>query len=153
MTDDPLGPHRHDPNPEPPGTATAVTVCPPRGPARVFSVERLHALPARVLDNCYIVSTGHGTSGPFRFQGPALAEVARQCGLASFRRVAVISGDGFGTRLPAADARGRAPAILALAKDGQALTRAEGLVRLIVPTEKDDALKQVKWIARIEFEA
>lgn len=153
MTDDPLAPHRHDPNPEPPGPETAVTVCPPHGPAQVFSVARLHALPALVRDRCYIVSTGHGTSGPFRFQGPALAEVARQCGIASFRRVAVVSGDGFGTRLTAAEARGDAQAILALARDGQALTRAEGLVRLIVPTEKDDALKQVKWIARIEFEA
>ena len=31
----------------------------------------------------------------------------------------------------------------------QVWIRAEGLVRLIVPTEKADALKQVKWVAEI----
>jgi hypothetical protein len=29
------------------------------------------------------------------------------------------------------------------------LTRAQGLVRLIVPHERDDALRQVKWVTRI----
>jgi hypothetical protein len=34
-------------------------------------------------------------------------------------------------------------------RDGQKLTRRQGLVRLIVPREKDDALRQVKWVGRI----
>ena len=34
--------------------------------------------------------------------------------------------------------------------DGQPLTRDAGLVRLIVPSETDDALRQVKWISHIE---
>jgi hypothetical protein len=29
------------------------------------------------------------------------------------------------------------------------MTRKQGLVRLVVPTETDDALRQVKWIAEI----
>jgi hypothetical protein len=33
--------------------------------------------------------------------------------------------------------------------DGAALTREQGLVRLIVPSERDDALRQVKWLATI----
>jgi hypothetical protein len=39
---------------------------------------------------------------------------------------------------------------LALACDGKPLTRTQGLVRLIVPQEDDDALRQVKWVAGIE---
>jgi len=35
--------------------------------------------------------------------------------------------------------------------DGATLTRAQGLVRLIVPSETDDALRQVKWVGRIEI--
>ncbi|MCB0075748.1 MAG: molybdopterin-dependent oxidoreductase [Caldilineaceae bacterium] len=41
------------------------------------------------------------------------------------------------------------PSLLAITLDGQPLTREQGLVRLIVPTETDDALKQVKWVAEI----
>jgi hypothetical protein len=39
---------------------------------------------------------------------------------------------------------------LSYAIDGTPLTRAQGLVRLIVPSETDDALRQVKWVQRIE---
>jgi hypothetical protein len=33
--------------------------------------------------------------------------------------------------------------------NGQPLTRAQGLIRLIVPAETDDALRQVKWVTQI----
>ncbi|MEZ4676314.1 MAG: hypothetical protein R2932_18990 [Caldilineaceae bacterium] len=38
---------------------------------------------------------------------------------------------------------------MALTLDRQPLTREQGLIRLVVPTERDDALKQVKWVAEI----
>ena len=43
------------------------------------------------------------------------------------------------------------PILLATHIDGQPLTREAGLVRLIVPAERDDALRQVKWIAEIRI--
>ena len=39
--------------------------------------------------------------------------------------------------------------LLAYTLDGAPLTREQGLVRLIVPSEIDDALRQVKWLAMI----
>ena len=39
--------------------------------------------------------------------------------------------------------------LLALEIDGRPLSRAQGLVRLVVPGETDDALRQVKWVSEI----
>ena len=65
--------------------------------------------------------------------------------------VDLVSADGFGTRLTPADlaAEDERPSLLAYMQDGVPLTRAQGLVRLIVPSETDDALRQVKWLATI----
>ena len=41
------------------------------------------------------------------------------------------------------------PILLAYAINKQQMTRQQGLVRLIVPSAKDDALRQVKWVGRI----
>ncbi len=101
-----------------------------------------------------IVSTGHGTSGPFAFTGVALSRLIAHFYSGDWQAVAVISADGFGTRLYRAeiDALPAArPALLAYAIDGRPLTRAHGLLRLIEPNETDDALRQVKWVARIEI--
>jgi DMSO/TMAO reductase YedYZ molybdopterin-dependent catalytic subunit len=68
----------------------------------------------------------------------------------------VISADGFGNRIFAEElgnVEGQRPMLLATTVDGRPMTRAQGLVRLIVPSETDDALRQVKWIARIEIRA
>ena len=66
----------------------------------------------------------------------------------------LVSADGFGTRLTPADlaSESERPILLAYTKDSVALTRAQGLVRLIVPSETDDALRQVKWLATITIE-
>jgi DMSO/TMAO reductase YedYZ molybdopterin-dependent catalytic subunit len=70
-----------------------------------------------------------------------------------WRYVDVISADGFGTRVFAKEAQTPTttrPILLSYAIDGMPMTRAQGLVRLIVPSETDDALRQVKWVQRIE---
>jgi hypothetical protein len=41
------------------------------------------------------------------------------------------------------------PIILVYESDGVRLTRQQGLVRLIVPSERDNALRQIKWVAYI----
>ena len=154
---DPLAPHSHEPNPSPPGNDSTVHIWTPGAPASVrFPLARLQALPPHSVQDCFIVSTGHGTSGPFHFRGPLLSTLAAACGVARFAQVAIISGDGFGTRLTAQEVLAdpaQGPVLLALWRDGTPLTRQQGLVRLIVPAETDDALKQIKWVAQIQFTA
>ncbi len=69
----------------------------------------------------------------------------------NWQYIDLVSVDGFGTRLTPADlaSEGKRPILLAYTKDSVPLTRAQGLVRLIVPSETDDALRQVKWLATI----
>jgi hypothetical protein len=152
---DPLRPHRHDPNPEPPSADPDFTFTWPGGSARL-SPEDLRRLPSLTLSGCYIVSTGHGTTGPFAFTGVPLLELVEHylAPHTPWEQVAVISGDGFGARLTRQELTAlpaSRPALLAYALDSQPLTRTQGLVRLIEPNESDDALRQVKWIAEIRI--
>ena len=105
------------------------------------------------LPNCYIVSTGHGTSGPFAFTGVRLLDLVEQLWHGDWTQVEVVSGDGFGTRAQRSELTETThrPIILAHTLDGLPLSRADGLVRLIVPSETDDALRQVKWVAHVHI--
>lgn len=148
---DPLQPHSHDPNPEPPTadpTITLITL--DERPIAVTVAMLQAAYTAVTLTNCYIVSTGHGTTGPFAFTGVRLLDVVQQYAQGQpWTQVEVVSADGFGNRVRAEELYTPDPAgpiLLAYALDGEPLTRAQGLVRLIVPHEKDDALRQVKWV-------
>ena len=149
---DPLQPHSHDPNPEPPGDDSSFLLTRPEQAPLTIAVAYLQALPSTAVPECYIVSTGHGTSGPFTFGGVTLLTFVQQHVPGPWSQVEVISGDGFGTRVAREEVLLPGPAgpiLLAHTVDGQPLTRAEGLIRLIDPGERDDALRQVKWIGRI----
>lgn len=152
---DPLQPHSHDPNPEPPSPDPNFVIALPDGIQRKITVEHLYALPAYSLPECYIVSTGHGTTGPFTFSGPTLLSIIQACTTETdWHIVEVISGDGFGTRVTAKELHTpteAGPMILAYAMDGQPMEREEGLLRLIVPSETDDALRQVKWVQQVRI--
>ncbi|MCZ0939072.1 MAG: molybdopterin-dependent oxidoreductase [Caldilineaceae bacterium] len=166
---DPLAPHSHEPNPLPPSPDAELTVHLPDGtahritPAALSSLEFLptdrlppaHAASALqvTVPNCYIVSTGHGTSGPFSFTGLRLLDLVDLLWPADWTQVEVVSGDGFGTRALRTELTQptQRPVILAHTLDRQPLSRAEGLVRLIVPSETDDALRQVKWVAHVRI--
>lgn len=148
--------HSHEPNPvSPPDTGAITAVLPDRTERRI-TLEFLYSLPMTSVTDCYIISTGHGASGPFTFGGVllrAVLDALLPVGTA-WRHVDVISADGFGTRLLSEEVLGsppHRPMLLAYRLDGAPLSRANGLVRLIVPTEIDDALKQVKWVDRIEI--
>lgn len=154
-TDEPawLHSHAHDPNPAPPSTVTAFLLQQPDGSTQSVDVADLQALPFTQVEDCWIVSTGHGASGPFVFAGVTLADLFAALLPTDliWQTVDVVSADGFGTRLSAAEitqptAR---PILLAYALNHTLMTRAQGLIRLIVPSETDDALRQVKWVARI----
>jgi DMSO/TMAO reductase YedYZ molybdopterin-dependent catalytic subunit len=151
---DPLRPHSHDPNPTPPSDNPDFVFVAPDGTETTITLPELEHLPRTTIPNCYIVSTGHGTSGPFTFSGARLLDLIQSQlpPTLGWSQVEVISADGFGNRVMAKelfqpDPAG--PALLSYTLDGQPLTRRQGLVRLIVPSEKDDALRQVKWVGRV----
>jgi hypothetical protein len=149
---DPLRPHAHDPNPDPPSPDAAFTLHDAAGNSRTIEVDDLRRLPGTAVPGCYIVSTGHGTSGPFTFGGVRLLDFVRRNVSTPWTEVEVISADGFGNRvlrqeMEKADPAG--PILLALTINGKPMTREQGLVRMIVPSEQDDALRQVKWIGQI----
>ncbi len=150
MDDDWTPPYAHDPNPHPPDDDPALVLVLGGRRIRLEPADLLALLQIELAD-CYIVSTGHGTSGPFTFGGVALAELPARYGAGAWRAVDVISADGFRTRLSRDElARFAArPPLLAMVIDGMAMTRGQGLVRLIVPQETDDALRQVKWVAEV----
>jgi hypothetical protein len=128
----------------------------PDGRVKVVAVRDLDGLPQSLLANCFIVSTGHGTSGPFTFRGVGLLDfIGAQLGESgSWSNVEVLSADGFGTSIQADELHHPHEGgliLLATGLNGRMMTRAEGLVRLIVPGEVDDALRQVKWIGQINI--
>lgn len=151
---DPLRPHAHDPNPTPPSADSDFVFVGPAGNEKTITIPELERLPQTSISGCYIVSTGHGTSGPFTFAGVTLLDLIRsRSGYdATWSQVEVISADGFGNRIIMDELLNPDPAgpvLLSIILDGQKMTREQGLVRMIVPGEKDDALRQVKWVGRI----
>lgn len=165
---DPLAPQAHEPNPLPPSPNADLTVHLPDGAShridpdwlRSLDFARADRLPAHLakakqvtVRDCYIISTGHGTSGPFAFSGVRLLDLVDLLWAGDWAQVEVVSADGFGTRarrveLTAPTSR---PILLAHTRDGQPLSRADGLVRLVVPGEIGDALRQVKWVAHVRI--
>jgi hypothetical protein len=149
---DPLRPHSHEPNFEPPTGEPDILLALPGGTEKVLRLEELQALPRVTIRDCYIVSTGHGTSGPFAFGGARLLDLIERHTTTPWNELEVISADGFGNRISRAELLAPDPAgpmLLSYLIDGMPMTRRHGLVRLIVPSETDDALRQVKWVARI----
>lgn len=146
--------HAHEPNPSVPAGDGTLRCFLPDGRSVDWSVDALQRLPVSEVAGCSIVSTGHGTSGPFTFGGVSLRQfLADQMAVGAVWAYAdAISADGFGARLLRAEVEGAPldrPVLLAYRCNGQPLTRQQGLVRLIVPTEQEDALKQVKWLAQL----
>jgi len=145
-----MPPHSHDPNPTPPDDEPGFMLKWAEQEL-LLTPDELAVMPLVAVANCYIVSTGHPMSGPFTFRGvPLLALLERYVNIA-WEIVDVRSADSFWARLRAAELRAETtrPSLLALELDGQPLSRAQGLVRLIVPGETDDALQQVKWVSEI----
>lgn len=143
-------PHRHDPNPSPPTADPSFVLLTTRSVIRITPNDLL-GLPHASVPDCYIVSTGHGTSGPFAFAGvPLLYFLDRYLG-GDWTAAEIAGADGFRTRMASGELRAatKRPVLLALARDGRPLSRAQGLVRLIVPGEVGDALRQVKWVGEI----
>lgn len=145
-------PHAHDPNPLPPSADPAIVLI-AWGREHRISVSNLQSMRQATVDNCTIFSTGHPASGPFTFDGVPLRDLIEHYVNENWTEVDVLSGDGFGARITADELRQGAtrPILLALTINERPMSRAEGLVRLIVPRESDDALRQVKWVCEIRL--
>lgn len=153
MADDPLAPHAHDNNSEPPSADPTLKFVHPNGRARLITLHQLaHDYPQTVLP-AYTYTTDHGQHGPYRLGGVALADlIEAELGEESYSQVEVISADGFGNRVWAAELKKPAAEetiLLCISSNGQKLTRAQGVVRLVVPSETDNALRQIKWVATV----
>jgi hypothetical protein len=152
---DPLSPHPHDPAPSPPSDDPTFRLLLPDGRVQMVMMADLRRLPQALATGCFIVSTGHGTSGPFAFGGALLRDLlaAHLSPEEAWTQVEVVGEDGFGARLHRQELEpigGPGPILLAYVIDGVAMRRRQGLVRLIVPGENDDALKQVKWVSTVQ---
>ncbi len=143
-------PHTHDPNPHPPSEDPSFRLFVHNQTFRL-TPDDLLGWPQESVADCYIISTGHGTSGPFTFGGVPLLKLIERFIQDAWTVVDVISADGFQAQLSGEALRQSAdrPAILALSIDRRPLSRREGLVRLVVPRERDTALLQVKWVSEI----
>ncbi len=141
--------HAHEPNLATPDGDGAFQVINASGAQRC-TLDWLTQLRRVQMADCFIFSTGHSASGPFVFGGILLADLLTAVSVSlGWRYVDVVSADGFGARIHPADLSVSRPPLLAFEIDGAPMTRKQGLVRLVVPTETDDALRQVKWIAEI----
>lgn len=145
-------PHSHEPNPTPPPGNVEVSIH-FQGRSAMLTPETLLSMPQQIVNNCTIISTGHGSSGPFAFGGVPLSALVENFAQQACSAVDVISADGFRTRLAGEELRSSAerPVLLAVTKDGRLLSREEGLVRLVVPHETGGALQQVKWVSEIRI--
>lgn len=146
----------HHSNPTlPANEETSVLLRRPNGTAMAITLADLAKLPAHEEAGCRIGSTGHANSGPFTFGGVRLLDLVRAYvgdGMA-WSHADVTSADGYGNRVNRTELEnppGARTIMLATQIDGQAMTREQGLVRLIVPDETEGALRQVKWVARID---
>ena len=147
--DDPLQPHSHDNNIAIPSDDPAITVSLPDGESRTLSLAALQALPATQYSYSY--TTDHGPHGPYIVGGVTLLALILSLWDGAWHEVEVLSADGFGNRIVASEVSAPSgdPILLCYATDGEQLSRQHGLVRLVVPSETDNALRQVKWVQKI----
>ena len=146
MGNDPLQPHSHNNNELPPNDDPTLTVIRPNNKRTTYTLTTLATLPQSQLT--YSFATDHGIHGPYLLSGVALRDLV---GDAVFSEIEVVSADGFGNRIFAAELGEDRPILLCTHSDGQPLQRKNGLVRLVVPSEIDNALRQIKWVNLIRL--
>ncbi len=150
MQHDPLQPHSHDNNVVIPGDDPTLTLFHGESLLAHYTLADLAALPQSSLTYSY--TTDHGPHGPYELSGVALRGLISAEIASALTEIEVISADGFGNRIFAnelADTSG--PILLCTHSDGAPLSRQHGLIRLVVPSETDNALRQIKWVQTIRL--
>lgn len=139
-------PHRHDNNETPPDEKLDIWLELPQQKICVWPTYwptyPRHELPA------YTYTTDHGRHGPYRLAGVSLKTIIHTHWTNPFAAVIVISADGFGNRITSQElwADGGKQILLCDESNGRALPRTAGAIRLVVPRETDNALRQIKWV-------
>ncbi len=150
MQSDPLQPHSHDNNVVIPGEDPTLDLFHGDGRLGSYTLADLAALPQQSLT--YRYTTDHGPHGPYELSGVALGELISAELATTLSEIEVISADGFGNRIYANELRDSSgPILLCTHSDGAPLSRQHGLIRLVVPSETDNALRQIKWVKTIRL--
>ena len=146
---DPLQPHSHDNNSEPPHDDPNILLILPTLEMVTLTLADLADMPRTSVP--YEYTTDHGKHGPYQLEGVTLVDLMARYWPGPFASVEVRSADGFGNRLFPDEllGGGHNPPLLCDISDGEQLSRQNGLVRLVVPSETDNALRQIKWVATI----
>ena len=153
---DPLQPHSHDNNVQPPDADPTIRLTLLTGESISLTLDQLKTKYPQSAIPSYQYSTDHGMHGPYRLVGVALGDLvwAHIDSVAEWTEVEVISADQFGNRVFAeelAPGLKEDPILLCYESNGTLLSRQHGLVRLVVPSETDNALRQIKWVREIRI--
>ena len=149
---DPLRPHSHANNALIPDADTTIFLNVLNQEIIEISLEYLQSDYQTSVLESYTYQTDHGRHGPYRLEGVRLIDlIGKYVSQGSeWNQVEVLSADGFGNRIYKTEILEASEAILlCFRSNGGALERQYGLVRLVVPFETDNALRQVKWVRTI----
>lgn len=150
---DPLQPHSHDNNEAPPDENLDLLLIEPNGRKHPIPAGTLPTYPQSIIPH-YEYTTDHGKHGPYKLSGVALLDLINHHITAAWAEVEILSADGFGNRVFKAELEANTaeePILLCTATNDRPLTRAEGAIRLVVPSETDNALRQIKWVQTIRL--
>ncbi len=152
---DPLNAHSHDNNTILPDYDCIISLLLPDQTRVLINLERLAtSYPQSVIAN-YRYTTDHGPHGPYRLGGVALSDLIRvECPKhLLWSQAEVVSADGYGNRILAHELNETAadPILLCTHSNDQPVTLKQGLIRLVVPSETDNALRQIKWVQTIRL--
>lgn len=147
---DPLKPHKHSNNTTPPRGNSNITLYNTDSSSVELSLEQLQMNYPPSIIPAYTYVTDHGVHGPYKLEGVSLKDLITKEVKTPWSELEVLSADGFGNRLSKEEifAKGD-PIMLYFKTDGEMLTKQHGLVRLVVPSETDNALRQIKWVKTI----
>lgn len=147
---DPLNAHSHDNNIELPDYNGRIQLIHPNG--RTQTINDLSPYPIATIPT-YSYTTDHGRHGPYKLTGVALRDLltTELATGTAWTQAEVISADGYGNRIWAKELQNNPadPILLCTHSNGRELTRQQGAIRLVVPSETDNALRQIKWVQTI----
>ena len=149
---DPLRPHSHANNTLILDADTTIFLNVLKQKTIEINLEALQSNYQTSVLESYTYQTDHGRHGPYRLEGVRLVDLIGQHlpQESEWNQVEVLSADGFGNRIYKTELLEASEAILlCFRSNGGALERQHGLIRLVVPFETDNALRQVKWVRTI----
>lgn len=149
---DPLKPHKHHNNTTAPDSNTNIQLNTPKGKTIEITLEQLQTNYPTSIIPAYTYVTDHGVHGPYRLEGVSLKDLIAKENISDWSEVEVLSADGFGNRIAKDEVLAAGdPIMLYYKTDDDMLSKQHGLVRLVVPTETDNALRQIKWVKTINI--